>query len=319
MFKKSLLDRFKIFSCALLAISLAACAGSRPDINIPATQPNTNLSIPQPRVALVLSGGGVRGFAHIGVIKALQEAGVPIDLIGGTSAGSIVGALYADQANINDVETSIKSVSLFNILDFNNIPRSQGVLQGYKLQKFLLQHMKAKTFDQLKIPLIVVATDLKTGAPVQLDSGPIAPAVQASAAIPALFDPVSLYGYELIDGGMSDPIAVDFVQPYHPKLIIAVNVAEQLPSKIPSTAEGIYNRAFIIMRLNMSEMSARGADVIITPAVGTTQMFDIDKKTQLIHDGELAAQKALPEIKRLLKEHGIPLNPPTAKTEENGR
>ena len=307
---KPFVSIFKISSFLLAASLLAACAGTRPDINIPATQPATHLSIPQPRVALVLSGGGVRGFAHIGVIKCLQDAGVPIDLIAGTSAGSIVGALYADQGNITAVQADVISVGLGSVLDFNNIPSSQGVFKGYKLQKFLLQHMKAKTFDELKIPLIVVATDLKTGAPVKLDSGPVAPAVQASAAIPALFDPVSLYGYELIDGGMSDPVAVDMVQPYHPKVIIAVNVAEQLPAKIPGTAEGIYNRAFIISRLNMSRMSAEGADILITPPVGTTQVFDIDKKTQLIHEGELAAQKALPEIKRLLAERGIKLNPP---------
>ncbi|MSP53598.1 MAG: patatin-like phospholipase family protein [Gammaproteobacteria bacterium] len=310
MLTRHVMTSLKIASFALVAILLAACAGSRPDITIPATEPSTHLSISKPRVALILSGGGVRGFAHVGVIKVLQKAGVPIDLIVGTSAGSIIGALYADQANIDAVQTAVIRVGLSHILDFNNVPRSEGVFKGYQLQKFLLKNMKAKRFDQLQIPLIVIATDLKTGAPVKLDSGPIAPAVQASAAIPALFDPVFLYGYELIDGGVSDPIAVDMVQGYHPEVIIAVNLAEQLPAEIPRTAEGIYKRAFVIMHLNMNKMSARGADVIITPSVGTIQMFDIDKKTQLIHDGEQAAQKALPEIKKLLAERGIKLNPP---------
>jgi NTE family protein len=309
MFKKHLITNLKIANFFLAAILLTACAGSRPDIDIPSKQPAVDRPIGETRVALVLSGGGVRGFAHVGAIKVLQDAGVPIDLIAGTSAGSIVGALYADQANITNVETDVTSVGLASVLDFNNIPQSDGVFQGYKLQKFLLEHMQAKTFDQLKIPLIVVATDLKTGAPVKLDSGPVAPAVQASAAIPALFDPVSLYGYTLIDGGMSDPVAVDMVQSYHPKVIIAINVAEQLSTTIPSTAEGIYKRAFIISRLNMSRMSAQGADVLIAPDVGTTQVLDIDKKSQLIHEGELAAQKALPKIKRLLAERGIKLNP----------
>jgi NTE family protein len=306
-----IIDKSKIIFCFLSLLFLAGCAGSRPDIDIPSKQPPVDQSIGQPQVALVLSGGGVRGFAHVGVIKVLYDAGVPIDLIAGTSAGSIVGALYADQGKIDDVQTDVINVGLSSLLDFNNVPRSDGVFQGYKLQKFLLEHMQAKTFDQLKIPLIVVATDLKTGTPVKLDSGPVAPAVQASAAIPALFDPVSLYGYTLIDGGMSDPVAVDMVQPYHPKMIIAINVAEQLPAAIPSTAEGIYNRAFIISRLNMSRMSATGADVLITPDVGATKVLDIDKKAQLIKAGQDAAQKALPEIKHLLAERGIKLNPPT--------
>lgn len=301
---------FKTVYYAFCALVLVACAGSRPDINIPTKRPNTNLPIAQPRVAVVLSGGGVRGFAHVGVLKVLHDAGIPIDLMAGTSAGSLVGALYADQGDINYVEGLVNNVTLADIFDFNNIPQRDGVLKGYKLQKFLLKNMHAKTFNQLQIPLITVSTDLQTGAPIEIDNGPIAPAVQASAAIPALFDPVSLYGYTLIDGGISDPVAVNFVQAYHPKVIIAVDVAEQLPSKLPTTAEGIYKRAFIIMRLNMSALSARGADILITPDVGTTQMFDIDKKGELIHAGEIAARKALPEIKRLLKERGIPLNPP---------
>lgn len=305
---------FRMLGCVLAALLLAACAGSRPDINIPKERPSTDLPIAQPRVAVVLSGGGVRGFAHVGVLKVFHDAGIPIDLMAGTSAGSLVGALYADQRDINHVEALVSNVTLADIFDFNNVPQRDGVLKGYKLQKFLLGNMHAKTFDQLQIPLITVSTDLQTGAPVEIDNGPIAPAVQASAAIPALFDPVSLYGYKLIDGGMSDPVAVNFVQPYHPKVIIAVDVAEQLPATIPTTAEGIYNRAFIIMRLNMSTLSARDADILITPDVGTTKMFDINKKAELIHAGEVAAQKALPEIKRLLKERGIPLNPPLQKT-----
>ena len=309
--KKSIFLCLEIVSCVLAAILLAGCAGSRPNIDIPSQRPSTELPITQPRVALVLGGGGVRGFAHIGVLKVLHEAGVPIDLMAGTSAGSIVGALYADQGNIVAVENTAKSAKLGDILDFNNLPQSDGVLKGYKLQKFLLEHMQAQTFDQLKIPLITVSTDLKTGAPVEIDNGPIAPAVQASAAIPGLFDPVSLYGYTLIDGGMSDPVAVNFVQAYHPKIIIAVDVAEQLPSTLPTTAEGIYNRAFIIMRLNMTSLSAENADVLILPDVGVTHIFDINKKDALIKAGEDAAKKALPEIKRLLKERGIKLNPPT--------
>ena len=283
------------------------CAGHKPPIQIPLQQPPVTEKINHPRVALVLSGGGARGLAHIGVIKVLHDAGIPIDVIGGTSAGSIMGALYADNGSANEVESAFANVTLWTLIDFNNFPRSSGLLSGYKLQKFLLEHMHAENFNQLKIPLIVMTTDLKTGAPFPIMSGPVAPAVQASAAIPGLFNPAQLYGHVLIDGGIADPLAVNEIKKYHPLVIIAVNVAEQLPETMPKTADDIYQRAYIISRLNMSTLTAQGADIIITPSVGTAGMFDTGDKNKLIKAGEVAAQNALPQIKALLSKHHIAL------------
>ena len=301
--------KFTHFSLILLlSLLLSACAGSRPNIIIPQTQPMQREHLNNPDVALVLGGGGARGMAHVGVIKVLAEAGVPINLIAGTSAGSIVGAIYADQGSAKQVYNTFYNIGFWDIADFNNVPSKDGIMQGYQLQKFLLKHMKARSFAQLKIPFIVTTTNFITGNVFAITSGPVAPAVQASAAIPGLYDPVHLYGKILIDGGMVDPVAVDLVKPYHPKVIIAVGVAEELSPNIPVTNEGNIDRARIIREKSITRFSMRGADIIIDPHVGTTNVFQIGKKHQLFKAGEVAAKKALPQILKLLKEKHIALN-----------
>lgn len=304
------MKHYKYTSILIVSLLLTACAGGRPDITIPQTKPIQTEHLNNPNVALVLGGGGARGMAHVGVIKVLAKAGVPVNLIAGTSAGSIVGSIYADQGSAKQVYKSFSNIGFWDIADFNNIPSKNGIMQGYRLQKFLLNHMKARSFSQLKIPFIVTTTDLISGQVYPITSGPVAPAVQASAAIPGLYDPVHLYGHILIDGGMVDPVAVNLVQPYHPKVIIAVEVARQLSPNLPSTNEGYMNRATVIRQMSITRFSVRGADVVIRPQVGTTNVFQIGKKEQLFIAGEIAAKKALPKILKLLKEKHIPLNKP---------
>jgi NTE family protein len=292
---------------------LSACAGSKPNVVIPVKAPPILHLQHTPRVALVLGGGGARGYAHVGVISALQKAGVPIDLIVGTSAGSIFGSLYADQGNITKETQAVMAAGFWDFADIENYPSPGGIMQGYHIQKFLLQHMQAKRFNQLKIPFVVITTNLLTGKVFPISSGPVAPAVEASAAIPGLIKPVHLYGRTLVDGGMADPIGVNVAKQYHPKMIIAVNIAQQLTPTLPTSTKDIKMRAYIISRINMTEMSARGADVIIRPQVGQASVFDIKDKHVLYAEGQAAAEKALPKIKALLKQKGIPLKtPPTA-------
>jgi NTE family protein len=276
-------------------------------LNIPAQQPLRVEKIAQPDVALVLGGGGARGMAHVGVIKVLAKAGVPINLIVGTSAGSIVGAIYADQGSAKQVISTFKHIGFWDIADINNFPTRAGIMQGYHLQRFLLKHMHARTFAELKIPFIVSTTNLRTGEVFPITSGPVAAAVQASAAIPGLFNPVHLYGHILIDGGMSDPVAVNLAEPFHPKIIIAVDVAKQLSEVMPATADETLARAKVIRQMAVTQFSAQNADVVIRPAIGTTNVFQLGKKEQLFAEGERAAQEALPQILRLLRDKHIAL------------
>lgn len=288
-----------------LVILLAGCAAARPNLNIPSTPPPVPNKLHQhPRVALVLGGGGARGMAHVGVLKALQKQGIPIDLIVGASAGSIVGAMYAADPSAGMIKRTVLQASLFDILDLS--PSLSGPVSGYALQDFLLKHFKARDFNQLQIPFIAVTTDLKTGTTFPIASGPLAPAVNASAAVPLIFHPVNLYGRTLVDGGIVDLVPVDIAKRYHPTVIIAVNVVTDVPSQGPGNIISVYNRAYDYADQRFAEYNMQGADIRIHPQVGQIGMFSSGDRLPLMHAGEVAAEKAMPQICAVLKARGIP-------------
>ncbi len=303
----------RVLLILLISLLLTGCAGFRPNINIPKNAPVSPRPIQQhPKVAIVLGGGGARGYAHLGVLDVLQKAGVPINLVVGASAGSIVGALYADSGNAERATTIMMKAGFWDFADISNFPSTKGVVEGYHLEKFLLRNMHARKFSQLKIPLIVATTDLYAGKVYPISTGPVAPAVEASAAVPAVVQPAHLYGHTLIDGGMADPIPVDLARRYHPRVIIAVDIDQQLAKRHPNDAIAIYDRGYMISWKRLAQMSMRGANIIIRPRVGQIGMFDLDEKQELFRLGQQAARQALPKILRLLKKKHIPLVKPTA-------
>jgi len=289
----------KIVLFLLLITSIAGCVAPL-HLNIPAQEPAPLQFKNNPHVALVLGGGGARGYAHVGVIKALKKAGIAIDLIVGTSAGGVVGALYADSADAELLEQIMVHTDFFDLADFSFLPPVRGPITGRRLQRYLLQHMQARWFKQLRIPLVVVTTDLQSGQAKALSSGPIPPAIQASAAMPGAVRPVDLYGHVLIDGGMVAQVPVNIAKRYHPDIIIAVNLEADLPKRLPTSFVGIFQRAFDISIHAIAENSGQGADVTIHPIVGTVGIFDLSHKQDLIRAGEQATKQALPKINALL-------------------
>lgn len=300
-------NTLKLFFILSAACLLCACAGLRPNITIPQKMPPPLVMRTRPKVALVLGSGGAKGYAHIGVIQVLANAGVPIDLIVGASAGSTIGVLYADNKNILKTKRIMMGAGFWTFADISNVPSIKGAMEGYQFQRFLLKNLHARQFNQLKIPLVVATTDLKTGKTLAISSGPIPPAVEASAAIPGLVQPVHLYGHVLVDGAMADPVPVNLAKKYRPEVIIAVNITNKLEAEMPSTALGIYDRAFDIAWVRLADFSAQNADIVIHPKVGNASTFDLDEKWQLYRAGQRAARSALPKIKRLLAEKGIAL------------
>ncbi len=284
----------------LLLNLLIACAAPI-KINIPNKEPPPLKLTKHPHIALVLGGGGTRGFAHVGVINALAKAGIPIDLIVGTSAGSIVGALYADNADAKFVEKVMKNSKFFDFADITYIPHGHGFISGRKLQHFLHKNMRSSTFNELKIPLVVVATDLRTGHAKIISSGPIPPAINASSAMPGAVHPVKLYGYTLVDGGIVSQTPVNIAKRYQPDIIIAVNLDAELPEKMPRSFAGVFERSFRICIHSIAHYSEEGADITIHPILGTSGTFDFHEKNKLICAGEVAAQKVLPKIKALIQ------------------
>lgn len=295
---------FYFLAIGILFPLFAGCA-PRPIIFVPQEPPPLPAG-PPPRVAVVLGGGGARGFAHIGVLKVLQQYRVPVDMVVGTSSGSIVGAIYADNPNTDALQRTLIHAQRSDLVDISALHALEGPITGNALQNFILTHVRARTFNQLPLRFVVVATDLRTGATVPLASGPIAPAVNASAALPPFFRPVNLYGHTLIDGGTTDPVAVDVARAYKPKVVIAVSIVPDLPPYAPSYIIGVYDRAYYISDLKFNEYSMQTADVKIHPVVGQTGVFDDSNKRALVRAGEKAALKAIPEICAELQRYDIP-------------
>lgn len=298
--------RYGLF--VLECVLLIGCAASAPRIYIPQQEPSAHyLKRQHPEVILVLGSGSSRGFAHAGVLKVLEENHIPIDMIVGTSAGSIIGALYADHPSAKSLQHLLITTNRNEVMDFSLMNLRTGVISGNQLQQFLVQHMHAQTFEQLRIPFIAVASDLDSGKMHAFGSGPIAPAVNASSAVPALFRPVQLYGRTYIDGGMIDPVAVDVAEWFHPKIIIAVNLNAPLSPSMPTSTPGVFLRGVDMMMEKLNDYSSSQADVVIRPKLQDIDMFDGSNRKDVIQSGIDAANAALPEIKRLLAEQHIRL------------
>ncbi|WP_079989514.1 patatin-like phospholipase family protein [Candidatus Protochlamydia phocaeensis] len=257
------------------------------------------------RLALVLGGGGARGMAHIGVLYEFEKAGIPIDAIIGCSAGSIVGALYADCPHAYHLRHILEPLKKWDVLDINIWNARYGLVQGWSLRRFLNRHLHCRYFEQLRIPLYIAATDLLEGRLVCISSGQIIPAVHASAAVPLVFAPVPLYDRLLVDGGVADPVPVAIAKQINAQIVVAVDLSEMLPKTCPTNLFGVATRSAEIKFLLQSESCVKEADVIIRPELGDIGLFD-DRNNELAFEaGCKAAREAIPHIIELLSQNGF--------------
>ncbi len=257
------------------------------------------------RLALVLGGGGARGLSHLGVLEEFERAHIPIDAIVGCSAGSIVGALYADCQDLRTIEKLLKNLRKWDMLDIHICKCRYGIVQGLSLEGFLNRHLKSRTFEELHIPFYSVATDLIAGELVTIGSGPLIPAVRASAAVPLIFKPVFLYERMLVDGGVADPIPVRSAKALGAQIIVAVDLSELLPQTCPTNLFGIATRSAELKLLLQSDSCVQGADVIIRPELGCLGMFDTTRYDFAYNAGREAAKQAIPQILELLSQKGL--------------
>lgn len=257
------------------------------------------------RLALVLGGGGAKGIAHVGVLAEFEDHAIPIDVIVGCSAGSIVGALYCDCQCSSRVQHLLKPLKAWDILDINLWYCRYGLVKGGSLRKFLKRHLSCTQFEELQIPLYIVATDVIAGELVAFNSGPIIPAVHASAAVPFVFSPVYFHQRWLVDGGVADPIPVKTAKKTGAKIIVAVDLSGLLPKTCPTNLFGVATRSAEIKFLLQSESCLTGADVVIRPELGDMGLFD-DRHPQHVYEaGRRAAREAIPKILELLAEKGL--------------
>lgn len=262
--------------------------------------------LPKPKVALVLGGGAARGFAHIGVIRALEQEKIPVDLIVGTSVGSLIGAIYASDKNSFELEWTAFMLERDSIFDYGimNALSGMGFAKGEKLEAFVKSKVPVTNIEDLRIPYAAVATDLNRGTRVVIDKGPVAMAVRASSAIPGVFQPVSHQGRMLVDGGVVDNIPVSVAREKGADIVIAVDISEQVINFTIVDVIDVMLQSITIMGAENAKSKKREADVLISPKVGDVGMLDFTQKKRCMAAGIDAAQKMMPEIKAKIEEWG---------------
>ena len=285
------------------AAVLAACktvpsagAGAPPPAPVPAAD------APLPRVALVLGGGAARGFAHVGVLRVLEQEKIPVDLIVGTSVGSLIGALYAEERNSFELEWTAFQLEKEDLFDYGvmNVVTGMSFAAGERLEKWLIEKIKVKNIEQLKVPFAAVATDLNWGTKVVIDRGPVARAVRASSAIPGVFPPVQHMGKLLVDGGVVDNIPISVAREKGADVVVAVDISENLGNtNIKNVVDVVLQATNIMFAVNV-EHGKRGADVLVTPKIGDVTMLDFSQKKRCMAAGIEAAREAVPRIRKAI-------------------
>jgi len=254
----------------------------------------------QPVIALVLGGGSAKGFAHVGVLRVLEQEKIPINMIIGTSVGSLIGGLYAANPDSFQLEWTAFKIERGDILDFSIAYSKFGPVQGARLETFVEQHVKVKRVEETKIPFYPIATDLNTGETVILEKGALAKAIHASAAIPGIFVPVTFGNRTLVDGGVTDNCACDIAKAKGADIVIAVNLQKDVKAYQIDSLIDIIGQAVNIMMRESSKEKMKSADVLIEPETKDISVFDFSQKKLLMDEGIKAAKQAIPRIRELM-------------------
>lgn len=296
---------------AIAGLTLLVACQTAPPATVPQTTVVQAPQVPQlpqgpppkPKIALVLGGGAARGFAHVGVIRALEQEKIPIDMVVGTSVGGLIGAIYAADVSSFDLEWTAFQLEKDDLFDFGvmNAVTGMGFAKGDKLEAWVKSHIKTTNIENLKIPFAAVATDLNWGYKVVLDHGPVARAIRASAAIPGVFQPVQHQGKILVDGGVVDNIPISVAKAKGADLVIAVDISGNLGNTSITNLLGVSLQATNIMFALNVEQSKKNADILIAPAgIGDIGMLDFTQKKRCMQAGIEATKQAMPAIRKAI-------------------
>jgi NTE family protein len=252
----------------------------------------------RPRVGLALAGGFARGIAHVGVLRVFREAGIPIDVVAGTSVGALIATAYCAGTSM-EVMAQVAHDTKFG--DFGRwSPSWLGLATNHRLEDFLARMTPAKRFEDLQKPLAIATTDINAGLPVYYLSGPLGPPLRGSCAYPGLFAPIQFEGRTLVDGFLTALVPVEGTLLLGAELVIAVHL-EGGATGNPRTFTDVLSRSFTIIQKHADLEWRQYADVIIEPDVSPYAWDDFSKTTEMIHAGEIAALQALPAIRAALE------------------
>jgi NTE family protein len=283
----------------LLPVLLVACgsAPKAPDTPvIPVVAPKV-----MPRVGLALGGGAARGFAHVGVIQVLEEAGIKPALVVGTSAGSLVAALYASGRNPQQLQSVAMAMDEAAFADWTLPIFSRGVLRGEALGRYVNTQVAGTLIENMPLPLGIVATDLQSGQGVLFRRGDTGVAVRASSAVPAVFLPVRINNREYVDGGLVSPVPVRYAREMGAEVVVGVDISSAPEGNPSADPLQILLQTFAIMGKSINSWELRDADVVVRPALAGMGSGDFTGKQRAINAGRAAMQAALPQLRAAIE------------------
>ena len=286
----------------MVGLALAGCASIGPPtapVVAPVQAPSASLPVAKApaRIGLALGGGAARGFAHVGVIQVLEEAGIRPDMVVGTSAGSLVAALYASGRNGAQLQQVAESLEEAALTDWTLPIFGRGSLKGEALARYVSSLVNHKLIEEMPMPLGIVATDLGSGQGVLFRRGSTGTAVRASSAVPSVFQPVTIAGRDYVDGGLVSPVPVGFARQMGADLVIAVDISSPPEGQATGDSLQILLQTFAIMSKSINRFELKEADVVVRPALAGVKSADFTAKRRSIEAGRRAMQQALPQLR----------------------
>ena len=285
-----------VLICFVLSslLFLSGCATR----TLPPPAYNSAATISKPvKLGLALGGGAARGFAHVGVIAVLEEAGLRPQLVVGTSAGSLVAALYASGKTSAQLQQTALSMEEVAITDWMLPIIGRGMFRGDALARYVNELVAARLIENMAIPLGIVATDLGSGNAVLFQKGDTGTAVRASSAVPAVFVPVKINGREYVDGGLVSPVPVRFARHMGADVVIAVDISNPPEANTADGTLQILLQTFAIMGKSINQYELAGADVVVRPSLVGLKSADFTSRQRAIDAGRAAMLAALPALK----------------------
>jgi len=284
----------------LLALGGCVTAPSPPPKAVELTA--TTLEKREVKLGLALGGGAARGFAHVGVIQVLEEAGLKPSHVVGTSAGSLVAALYASGKTSAELNRLAENLQEADITDWMLPILNRGALRGEALARYVNSQVGGRTLEQMNIPLGIVATDLNSGESITFRRGNTGSAVRASSAVPAVFQPVRIGEREFVDGGLVAPVPVRQTRDMGANFVLAVDISSDPEGNPSADTFQILMQTFTIMGKSINTLALKEADFVVRPALAGVKSADFNARMRSIEAGRVAMRNALPSLKTKLAE-----------------
>ncbi len=294
----------KYFFPLIAVVAMLGCASPPKEVPVPEVVvtpvvPPVVTVVPKipPRIGLALGGGAARGFAHVGVIQVLEEAGIRPSLVSGTSAGSLVAAFYASGKTGKQLQNVAETMEEATFADWTLPLFNRGMLRGDALARYVNGQVGSRLIEDMVLPLGIVATDLNSGQSMLFQRGDTGTAVRASSAVPAVFQPVRISGREYVDGGLVSPVPVRAARQMGAELVIAVDISSAPEGNLSGGTLEVLLQTFAIMGKSINYFELKEADIVVKPALVGVASADFGSRKKYIEAGRKAMLQLMPQLR----------------------